>query len=295
MLPVALAACLVGSLVGCTGNDSSDGGGSSESTIVVDGQTAVLVTATVPEPTAPDVDADRLAAIEESLASGGVYAKGHLGEADPASLVFFDYLSRNWAVPGLSEARTLAEAMPLPTEGEAAQLSRLIDPDAPVPAIPTGEDANPMVAALNCDKVPLASDFASRLADQVRQGDAYNLSHAAYSIVWLGERGCKAPDLTPITTGLVERLQAELAKVMEAGSVVEHDSLLLSVGLIYLGRGDLVPPEWFDAVIDAQRLDGGWEEVAGDDQSSWHTTGVALWTLAGGSGPGEGVPFIVAG
>lgn len=275
--------------VACSGGDDDSTETPSTSTEVIGGVEVSLVPATVPEYLAPELDPALRERVEAALASGGAFAGDHLGDADPASLAFYDYLWRNWGLEQLSGAREAAQAMPRPDEGEQALFLRLVHPDDPFPEVEPGDAFPPMLWALHCDQEPPPPEFADRIADQVREGGAYDLSHAAYAIVWAGEIGCLAPDLTDLSAAIVD----ELVRELNAATVVDHDSLLLSVGLSYLGRADLVPQEWLATVLDAQRDDGGWAQDAGGDESSWHTTGVALWTLAAAVGPGEGEPLLV--
>jgi hypothetical protein len=49
--------------------------------------------------------------------------------------------------------------------------------------------------------------------------------------------------------------------------------------LYYLGARDRVQPAWLDAMLTAQRTDGGWPLGPGATRSDPHPTALALWVL----------------
>jgi hypothetical protein len=102
------------------------------------------------------------------------------------------------------------------------------------------------------------------------------------------ELGCPDPD--DLRSEVVDRMADELAGAADVG--VTDLAAEQSAMLVYLGAGDRVPAGWAGRLLEAQRPDGGWSE--GDRPSFWHLTLLAMWTLEGLSGPGSGVPVVVA-
>ncbi len=49
--------------------------------------------------------------------------------------------------------------------------------------------------------------------------------------------------------------------------------------LYYLGAGAEVEAAWIDALLDAQRADGGWPTRKSEARSDPHPSALALWVL----------------
>lgn len=294
MRRIGAATCVVAALLttaACTGGtESAD---DPDPTVEVDGQTALVVPATVPVPQPLSLSDAQVTAVAEALDAGGAYVEERVDDIDPVSLALYDYLWRNWQIEGLERAQEVAEAAPDSAFGDGS-LARLVHVDRELPAEATASVSDPMTLALYCDRTPVASTFVNDLADLVRASEGPQLSTIAFAVVWFGELGCEAPDLTPIVDGLTTRASTELGALNEEPAEVNEPSLSLSATLVVLGRADLLSPAWVEAVVGAQREDGGWGQDSAASSSSPLTTSLALLTLAGASGPGEGAPMLRA-
>ena len=282
---------LVLALAGCA--EGGDGHGPSPSATSAPASVpADTAPATVPRPAAADISPDVLAQTGSAIDQGAAYAADHLGDADPVSVTVYDYLYRNWDLQALEGARAAARGS-LPEDPSYSMFARLVDADALPPDESELEDVSQlegevMAAAMYCDQVPLDEGFADAYRSVLAEGRRGDLAHVAYAVGWVRELGCVAPGMEGLTLELVSQLASDLG----GDAVIDDESLSSSAALGYLGRADLIPEPWVEATLAAQRGDGGWAERVDSDGSSWHTTGLALWTLAAVTGPGNGVTML---
>ena len=291
----AAALVLLVTLAGCGGDDGGDDEAAESSTTaaVVAGETSPDVT--VAPIQAPELSDETRARVDAALAAGGAYLGDRLDEVGTSSLAFLDYVWRRWAVEGIEDARTVAADAGDPDDPSEALLIRLVRPDAEPPERAEGRDGtfwehDVLAAALHCDQRALPDDYAEVLGREVA-GSTYTASHVAYAIQWTRELGCVVPGIDEVAESAVEALAASL----DAAPAVADDSLAVAASLGYLGRPDLVPAAFLDAVLTAQHDDGGWGLAADEPNSDWHPSGLAVWVLAAATGEGADVPMIVTG
>lgn len=254
--------------------------------------------------------------IHRVIDRGVAYIADHIDEIDWGNLALVDYLYRNWRLNPLGGAREhaadLAEAG---TAGiEQTALGRMLDPafrptEEAVEAF-GGEPNYPLVAALYCDVDPMGPDDLDALRALNDQG-GYGSTHAAIAIGWMEEFDCSVPGLQELRNTIVDRIATEfheyrdlLRQVADEADVdleavadrawVTDLALEQSAVLLYLGEGAQIDEAWTREVAANQRPDGGWDELAiGTDESHWHPTLLAVWTLLESTVPGEGEPMIV--
>lgn len=295
----AVAAAMALTAVGCSGGSSGSDGATDtvEPTTTLAGEPGPgsIPPASVPDPIQPTYSVALTDRVAGAIDAGVVFAAAQIDQVDPVSLAYYDYLWRNWEAPGLDTARAKAQAAELPDDPQFTILARLIDPSAPLEPRPAGDAVSDLeyevlARALHCDQEPLPDDWAQTVREQISgQVGPVVLNHVAYAVGWVRELGCPVAGIEE----LAEEVVGSLVNVDGGFTTVDDDGLQAGVGLVYLGRADLVSEAWITQLADAQLADGGWPEQVGAQESSWHTTGLALWTLYGVQSAGTGAPMLV--
>jgi hypothetical protein len=213
---------------------------------------------------------------------------------EPYGLLFMDLMHRRFGVPQFADAlerfdEALAER---PKEAPLLRvLRRMADADNPLR--PDDWDHvqihtdRVLVSALYCDRLGLPASFADVLARGVKAG-GYHATHALLAWTWIRDNRC---ELT-VAEGFVEEMYRAVAAIVEDRPTVVNDLKLEAAAFLCLARqGARVDPGFVRHVVAIQRADGGWGkpdqvDPAKPDQSSWHSTMLALLLLLHVSFPG---------
>lgn len=228
---------------------------------------------------------DRLAA---ARARALRYFATRVAASDPSWGSIFDYLHRRFGLEAV-DARGRPLRLPGAPAGARAEIAaiyrRAWDPAAVARPEQIASLASPIdritASALHCDRLGLPADWEGVLREASRAG-AYALTHAALASQWTVENGCRSfvelADLQREQIALLEALAArreETIAAFEAGHDVWIEALAM---LHYLGAGERVRSAWLDALLGAQRPDGGFARGR-EDRSDPHATALAVWVL----------------
>jgi hypothetical protein len=145
-----------------------------------------------------------------------------------------------------------------------------------------------LASALYCDRLGLPPGFSDVLEKSVSLG-GYGATHALLAWTWVQENGCQPamPD------GFVDRLHGAVAAIIDTDPTLINDLKLEAAAFLCLARQSRrVDLRFVQRVIAIQNADGGWgrpDEGAGNpDESSWHSTILALMLLVHVKFPGAG-------
>jgi len=234
---------------------------------------------------------ERITAGAEALASS-------LDRIDAASLALVDYVGRRYALSQLSGARVLAEQTidgPAPSP-DVALLRALVVPDSPPPTLagtPESTIGDALSLALHCVQRPVGDDYPTRLRG-LASDNGYGLTHAALALGWMRDLGCETAERNELLDEFADAMVVQLDQAARSGTVTDL-TLELSGFLAYVEGAARFPVGWDDLVLAAQRADGGWGQDGPATETSWHTTLLALWTVAAVAGRGEPVPMLIGG
>jgi hypothetical protein len=144
-----------------------------------------------------------------------------------------------------------------------------------------------LVSALYCDRLGLPPSFAETLVKAVRAG-GYPLTHALLAWVWIQDNRCKLA----VPDGFADEMYRAVAAILEDRPTIVNDLKLEAAAFLCLARqGKRVSPDFVRHVVAIQKADGGWGKMddvdpAKPDESSWHSTILALLLLLHVSFPG---------
>ena len=213
---------------------------------------------------------------------------------EPYGLLFMDLAHRLFGVPQFADAlerfdEVLAER---PKEAPLLRvLRRMADADNPLR--PDDWDHvqihtdRVLVSALYCDRLGLPPSFADVLVRGVRAG-GYHATHALLAWIWIRDNRCELA----VPDGFVQEMYGAVAAIIEDRPTVVNDLKLEAAAFLCLARqAARVDPGFVQHVVAIQREDGGWgkpDQAAPGmpDQSSWHSTILALLLLLHVSFPG---------
>lgn len=242
-----------------------------------------------PLPTSP-TGAVTAELVDGALERGATFLGSKLHLIDPSTLGVVDYLGRNWRLAALAAARSVALEAGRPEDPVGRQLYRLVDPGARLarrPPVGVGGDEHLMAQALHCDQVPLPGDYLDRV-EQLSERDSYGLGHSLFALGWMKELGCGGRGRRALLVAdITDRIVVELRRAR----TVTDPLLSLSAMVSYAGRSEDVPEAWIGRTLAAQLQDGSWRQDPRSRGHSWHTTLLAVWTLAAHRGLGQGVPM----
>jgi len=142
--------------------------------------------------------------------------------------------------------------------------------------------------ALNCRSIPLPSDFELKLRQAMTRG-GYWLTHSALALQWLEENDCSTPWSRRLRTLAVQ----QMAQIPEIDLRLTDLELEAATFLVYMDAEQLLPPGFYDTVLEAQRPDGSWagDSALDEDTGHWHATSLALWILLEKTSP-DALPII---
>ena len=213
---------------------------------------------------------------------------------EPYGLLFMDLMHRRFGVPQFADAlrRYDEEIARRPKEAPVLRVLRRAG-DANNPLEPDDWDHvqihtdRILATALYCDRLGLPPSFAEVLEKGVKAG-GYHATHALLTWTWVQDNRCKlvVPD------GFVEEMHRVVAAILDDGTSTVNDLKLEAAAFLCLARqGKRVAPGFVRDVIAVQGTDGGWGKAAArdpakPDESSWHSTTLALLLLLHVSFPG---------
>ena len=213
---------------------------------------------------------------------------------EPYGLWFMSMMHRLFAVPEFADAlkrydEVVAER---PNEAPVLRVLRRLN-DANNPLQPDDWDHvkiatdRILATALYCDRLGFPPEFAEVLEKGVRAG-GYHATHALLAWIWMQDNRCKLV----VRDGFVEDLYRANAAILEDRPTVVNDLKLEAAAFLCMARqGKRVDPRFIRHVVSIQRADGGWGKLdtpdpAKPDDSSWHSTTLALLLLLHVTFPG---------
>jgi hypothetical protein len=144
-----------------------------------------------------------------------------------------------------------------------------------------------LAIALYCDRLGFPPEFAETLEKGVKAG-GYHATHVLLAWIWSQDNRCKLA----VRDGFVEDLYRANAAILEDQPTIVNDLKLEAAAFLCMARqGKRVDPRFIRHVVSIQRADGGWGKLdqadpAKPDESSWHSTILALLLLLHVSFPG---------
>ena len=206
---------------------------------------------------------------------------------EPYALLFLDIMHRRFRVPQFADALKRYDEVLVERPQEAPRLRvlrRMADANNPLEpddfAHVQVHTDRILVSALYCDRLGLPPDFAEALGKGVRAG-GYHATHALLAWVWVQDNRCQLA----VPDGFVEDMYRAVAAILDDGPAVVNDLKLEAASFLCLARqGKRVNPRFVQHVVSIQKADGGWGkpdviDLAKPDQSSWHSTILALLLL----------------
>jgi len=205
---------------------------------------------------------------------------------EPHALLFMGLIHRRLGIPEFADSLARYDAV-LPEHPDRAPVlrvfRRMFDANNPIEpddwehvTIPTDRL---LVSALYCDRLGLPESYAEALGRAVSQG-GYAATHALLSWVWVQENRC---ELT-LPDGFLEKMYGAVAAIVDEDPTSVNDIRLEAAAFLCLARqSSRVDLGFVRRVIAFQNDDGGWgvpaEGAGSPDESSWHSTILALMIL----------------
>lgn len=137
-----------------------------------------------------------------------------------------------------------------------------------------------LAIALHCDRLGFPPEFAEALEKGVKAG-GYHATHVLLAWIWMRDNRCQLA----VRDGFVEDMYRANAAILEDQPTLVNDLKLEAAAFLCMARqGKRVDPRFVHHVVSIQRADGGWGKLdivdpAKPDESSWHSTTLALLLL----------------
>lgn len=206
---------------------------------------------------------------------------------EPYALLFLDIMHRRFGVPQFADALKRFDEVLVERPKEAPLLRvlrRIADADNPLRPddwdhVQVHTD-RVLVSALYCDRLGLPPSFAEVLAKSVKAG-GYHATHALLAWIWIRDNRCELA----LPDGFVEEMFGAVAAIIDDRPTMVNDLKLEAAAFLCMARqGKRVDPRFIRHVVSIQQADGGWGKLdtpdpAKPDQSSWHSTTLALLLL----------------
>jgi hypothetical protein len=206
---------------------------------------------------------------------------------EPHALLWLNVMHRRFAIEPFADALARYDALLAEGHEDAPVLRvlrRIADAENPLDPDDLEHVAKQtdrmLVSALYCDRYGLPPAFAEVLEKAVLEG-GYAVTHGLLSLIWIRENRC---ELT-LPDGLVDRMYARVAAIIDESPGMVNDLKLEAAAFLCLARqAKRVDLRFVQRVVAIQNADGGWgrppeEDPAKPDQSSWHSTVLALLLL----------------
>ena len=216
------------------------------------------------------------------------------GTREPYGLLFMDLMHRRFGVRQFADALKRYDEVTAERPKEAPLLRVLRRAgDADNPLRPDDWDHvqihgdRILATALYCDRLGLPPSFAEVLGKGVRAG-GYHATHALLAWSWIQDNRCELA----VPDGFVEEMYRVVVAILDDRPTLVNDLKLEAAAFLCLARqGARVDPGFVRHVVAIQRADGGWGKLdvvdpAKPDESSWHSTILALVLLLHVSFPG---------
>ena len=216
------------------------------------------------------------------------------GTREPYGLLFMDLMHRRFGIPQFADALKRYDEVTAERPKEAPLLRVLRRAgDADNPLRPDDWDHvqihgdRILATALYCDRLGLPPSFAEVLGKGVRAG-GYHATHALLAWIWVQDNRCELA----VPDGFVEEMYRVVVAILDDRPTLVNDLKLEAAAFLCLARqGKRVDPGFVRHVVAIQKADGGWGRLddAGPgkpDESSWHSTILALLLLLHVSFPG---------
>ena len=206
---------------------------------------------------------------------------------EPYGLWFMGMMHRLFAVPEFADALARYDEVTAerPREAPLLRVLRRLN-DANTPLQPDDWDHvlihtdRLLATALYCDRLGFPPSFAEVLENGVKAG-GYHATHVLLAWIWLNDNRCKLA----VREGFDEDLYRAVAAILEDRPTIVNDLKLEAAAFLCMARqGKRVDPSFIRHVVSIQRPDGGWGKLdtpnpANPDESSWHSTTLALLLL----------------
>lgn len=205
---------------------------------------------------------------------------------EPHALLFMGLIHRRFGTPEFADAaKRYDEVLPEhPSRAPVLRVfRRMFDADNPIDlddwqhvTIPTDRL---LISALYCDRLGLPDSFAEALERAVDQG-RYAATHALLAWVWVQENRCKLA----VADGFLDKMYGQVAAIIDEDPTTLSDIRLEAAAFLCLARQVArVDLGFVQRIVAFRNVDGGWgvpvEEDASPDESSWHSTVLALIIL----------------
>lgn len=213
---------------------------------------------------------------------------------EPHALLFMGLMHRRIGVPAFADCLERYDAVLAEHPDRAPVLRvfrRMFDAGNPIQLDDwkhvTIQTDRLLVSALYCDRLGVPPSFAEALARAVSQG-GYAATHALLAWIWIQENGCELA----VPDGFVEQMYAAVAAIVDEDPTSVNDIKLEAGAFLCLARQSArVDIGFVRRVVAFQNADGGWGEPAegagSPDESSWHSTILALMILLHVRFPGD--------